>query len=107
MPSRSKFTIFFAPETLDHLALIPSKYHSLIHDTIHERLTHAPEQETRNRKPLEPPAPYDAGWELRFGPHNRFRVFYDIDPQTHTASILAIGIKEGNRLIIGKQEFEL
>ena len=28
---------------------------------------------------MEPPAPFDASWELRCGPKNRFRVFYDVD----------------------------
>ena len=107
MPSRPKFTIVYAPETLSHLTTIPSKYYRLIRATIHQQLSFSPDQETRNRKLLEPPAPYDAAWELRFGPQNRFRVLYDIDPQERVVAILAIGVKEGNRLLIGKQEFEL
>src|SRR5947208_12079453 len=39
----------------------------------------APEKATRNRKPLERPVALAAGWELRFGPGNRFRVFYRVD----------------------------
>ena len=107
MPSRPRFSVIFAPETLTHLAVIPSRHYRLIRSVIHEQLTYSPDQQTRNRKPLEPPAPYNAAWELRFGPKNRFRVLYDIEPQQQVVVILAIGIKEGNRLIVGKQEFEL
>jgi len=46
-------------------------------------------------------------WELRFGPKNSFRVFYDVNYEEKTVSALAIGVKEGNRLFIGEQEFEL
>jgi hypothetical protein len=34
-------------------------------------------------------------------------VFYDADPEEKKVSVLAIGIKEGNRLFIGGEEFEL
>jgi hypothetical protein len=44
---------------------------------------------------------------LRFGPKNSFRVFYDVNHDEKTGSILAIGVKEGNRLVIGGEEFEL
>ena len=63
--------------------------------------------ETRNRKALEEPASFGATWELRFGPKNSFRVFYDVNPDEKTVSVLAIGVKEGNRLFIGGEEFEL
>ena len=79
----------------------------MIRATIHEQLAFTPDRETRNRKPMDPPALYQAAWELRFGPQNRFRVLYDIDLHTSTVVVLAIGVKEGNRLMIGKQEFEL
>jgi mRNA-degrading endonuclease RelE of RelBE toxin-antitoxin system len=44
---------------------------------------------------------------LRFGPKNSFRVFYDVNQEEKTVSVLAIGVKEGNQLFIGGQEFEL
>jgi len=44
---------------------------------------------------------------LRFGPNNSFRVFYDVNHEEKTVSVLAIGVKKGNRLFIGGQEFEL
>jgi mRNA-degrading endonuclease RelE of RelBE toxin-antitoxin system len=62
---------------------------------------------TRNRKPLEGPASFGATWELRFGPKNSFRVFYNVIDEEKIVSVLAIGVKEGNQLFIGGQEFEL
>lgn len=107
MPRRRKFTLIFAPETLDHLDVIERKYHHLIRQAIDEQLSYTPEEATRNRKPLERPAVFGATWELRCGPHNRFRVFYEVEPSEQTVRILAIGVKEGHRLLIGGEEFEL
>src|SRR5215475_379344 len=99
MPRRPKFTLIFAPETLDRLDAIECKDHRLIRRAIDERLTYTPDLMTRNRKPLEDPAPYDA-WELRCGPKNRYRVFYEFDLRERDVLILAVGVKEGNRLLI-------
>lgn len=107
MPRRPKFVLIFAPETVDHLDAIEHKYHRLIEKTIDEQLSHVPEQETRNRKMLEQPAPYGATWELRLGPHNRFRVFYQVERAEQMVSVLAIGVKEGNRLFISGEEVSL
>ena len=107
MARRSTFTIGYAPETYKHLDWIELKYHRLIATTIEEQLSHTPATETRNRKPLEEPASFGATWELRFGPKNSFRVFYDVNHEDKTVSVLAIGVKEGNQLFIGGQEFEL
>lgn len=97
----------FAPETLRHLDVIEPKYLGLIERTLPEQLSLAPDKETRNRKPLETRAAFGATWELRFGPHNRCRVSYAIDRAAPEAQILAIGVKEGNRLMIGGEEIEL
>ncbi len=106
MVRQPKFTLTFAPETLDHLDLIERKYHRLIQKTIDEQLSYTPEKKTRNRKPLDQPAPFGATWELRFGPNNRFRVLYEVEAGEQIVGVLAIGIKEGNKLLIGGEEFE-
>ena len=49
---------------------------------------------------------FEAEWELRFGPNNRFRVFYDIHMTTREVHILAIGAKDRDRLVIGGQEIK-
>ena len=107
MPYPAKFELEFAPEAIDQLDAIARRHHRLIQKTIDEQLTCTPEKETRNRKPLEQPAPFGATWELRFGPGNCFRVFYEVDNVEQTVWILAIGVKERNRLFIGGEEFEL
>ena len=50
-----------------------------------------------------------APWELRVGD---FRIFYDCEPAVKEAAepevlILAIGVKTGNRVLIGDEEHEL
>jgi mRNA-degrading endonuclease RelE of RelBE toxin-antitoxin system len=107
MARRPIFTIIYAPETYEHLDRIELKYHRLIATKIKEQLSQTPATETRNRKPLEEPASFGATWELRFGPKNSFRVFYDVNHEEKIVSVLAIGVKEGNQLFIGGQEFEL
>jgi hypothetical protein len=105
--TRQPFTIAFAKEVKDHFRAIDRKYHALVHSAIIEQLRFEPDRETRNRKPLQMPAPFKAGWELRFGPQNRFRAFYRIDSESHVVWIRAIGIKDRNRLVIGGEEVEL
>ena len=106
MARRSNFTLAFAPEAIDHLDLIDAKYHSVLRRTIREQLIHTPTEETRNRKPLDQPAPFGASWELRCGPDNRFRVFYEVDTAGHEVQILTIGVKDRSRLLIGGEEYE-
>lgn len=99
------FTIVFAPEVVEHLRWIERKYHPLVQTAIDEQLSFTPEKETKKRKLLEQPAPFGSTWELRFGPANRFRVFYEVDDQMRSVQILAIGIKVRDRLLIGREEF--
>ena len=107
MPKRPAFEIVFDEVTLDHLDLIDSKYDSLIQKSIREQLSFEPLTETLNRKPLLHETIIGATWELRCGPNNRFRIFYDIDSDEAIVNILAIARKEGNKLFIGNTEFEL
>jgi mRNA-degrading endonuclease RelE of RelBE toxin-antitoxin system len=101
---RHPFQIIFDPVVKDHLRSIERKYYSLISDKIEEQLTDQPDFETRNRKPLEGPPLFGADWELRFGPDNRIRVLYRIDVENHEVEILAIGVKEKERLYIAGEE---
>jgi mRNA-degrading endonuclease RelE of RelBE toxin-antitoxin system len=107
MAKRPKFTLSFAPQALEHLDSIDSKYHGLLRRTIKEQLTYSPTEETRNRKPLDQPAPFESSWELRCGPDNRFRVFYDVDSESRAVWVLAVGVKERSRLLIGGEEYKL
>ncbi len=105
MPTTRRFELRYAPETLSHLDAIERKYYRLIEKTLDRQLSYTPERVTRNRKPLERLGPFGATWELRFGPNNCLRVFYEVQTGTQTVEILAIGIKERNRLFIGREEF--
>jgi hypothetical protein len=107
MVKRAEFTLIFAPLVIEHLAVIEAKHHRIIRRTINEQLTYSPTAETRNRKPLEQPAPFGASWELRCGPDNRFRVFYDVDSTAREVRVLAVAVKDRNRLLIGEEEYEL
>lgn len=107
MPKRKPYTLQFARAVTKHLAAIDAKYDSIIREKIEEQLLYEPSMETKNREPLRQPSPFDAEWEIRFGPKNRFRVLYDIDEEQGTVQILAIGEKVGNRLIVAGEEIEL
>lgn len=102
-----KYTLIYAPITKIHLEVINRKYYSLIRKSIENYLQYDPDIETRNRKPLKRQVTFEAEWELRFGPDNRFRVFYDIDMGSHEIHILAIGEKVRDRLVIGRKEIKL
>src|SRR5687768_17326455 len=88
----SPYTFIYARDVASHLKAIDAKYHPLIREKILEQLQFEPSIETRNRKPLRQPAAFEAQWEIRFGPNNRFRVLYDIDDVNKAVEILAIGI---------------
>jgi hypothetical protein len=107
MARKQPFGVSYDPATKEQLRAIEAKYHSLIRTVIEERLLFEPETETRNRKPLRQPAPFEATWELRFGPGNRFRVLYGVDHERREVQIQAIGEKKGNRLFVAGEEVEL
>ncbi len=107
MTKRQKFALIYAPLTKSHLRTIDRKYYSLIRTAIEKNLQYEPDIETTNRKPLKRQVAFEAEWELRFGPDNRFRVFYDIDMASHEVHILAIGEKERNSLVIGGKEVKV
>jgi hypothetical protein len=107
MAKRQPFALIYDPEIAGHLEAIESKYHSLIRTTIEEQLLFEPETATRNRKQLERPIDLGARWELRLGPQNRFRVFYRVDAELRRVRILAIAVKERDRIFIAGEEVEL
>jgi hypothetical protein len=55
---------------------------------------------------LTRPIAFGADWELRLGPDNRFRVFYQVNAEGREVRILAVGVKDRSRLFIGAKEFE-
>jgi hypothetical protein len=104
---KGPFTLVYAPVVHEHLAAIDAKYDSLIRTKTAEQLSYEPDVKTRNRKPVRPPAAFQAEWELRFGPNNRFRVFYQVNHTSREVRIVAIGVKDRNRLVVGGEEVSL
>ncbi len=107
MVRKKSFELIYAPVTKSHLRAIEKKYYSLIRASVEKELGHDPGVQTANRKPLKRQVAFEAEWELRFGPDNKFRVFYDIDMESRRVYVLAIGVKERNRLSIGGKEVTL
>ena len=107
MARKQPYQISYDQATKKQLRAILAKYHSLIRAEIEEQLQFEPDKETRNRKRLRQPAPFEATWEIRFGPDNAFRVLYGIDEEHREVQIQAIGVKEGNRLLVAGEEVEL
>lgn len=98
MKQRESFRLVYAPVVKEHIQAIERKYYSLIRTTIEDQLRFEPTVETRNRKPLKQSLIVGGDWEVRFGPNNRFRVFYEVDEGVREVHILAIAVKERDRL---------
>jgi hypothetical protein len=107
MNAQERFSLIYAPQVKTHLKAIAKKYHLLIRRAIENQLTFNPDVETRNRKPLKRPVMFKEGWEIRFGPENRFRAFYEVNRDSRQVFIFAVGVKKGSRLFIGKEEIKL
>ena len=74
----------------------------LIVSEIREQLTDQPLIETKNRKLLrDNPI---ASWELRIG---KYRVFYQVNDPAQTVSIVSVGHKEHNILLIRGKEVQI
>jgi hypothetical protein len=106
MAKQPPFALVYAAEVKQHLGTIEIKHHSLIRSEVEAQLLFEPEVETRNRKPLQSPIGFGAEWELRLGPGNRFRVFYQVNAESREVRILAVGVKDRERLLIGGEEVE-
>ncbi len=96
------FQIRFEDEAVEHLDDLTAREQTTILAEIEKQLVHQPNKHTKHRKQLRP-NPL-AKWQLSVGD---FRVFYDIDEPKSEVVILAIGIKVGNRLIIGEKEYKI
>jgi len=74
-----------------------------VFDGVDEQLEHEPGVETRNRKPMRP-NPL-APWELRI---EELRVYYEIEElPEQVVTIVAVGVKDRNRVLIGGKEIKL
>jgi mRNA-degrading endonuclease RelE of RelBE toxin-antitoxin system len=97
-----RYKIEFTREAYGHLDAIRRFDRNTILDAVKEQLTHAPNEETQNRKLLRDNPLAD--WELRVG---QYRLFYDVDTDARRVRILAVGVKVRNKLTIGGKEVVL
>ena len=97
------YDIEYSPETEQHLRMLTARQRAVVFDVVDEQLAHEPSVETRNRKPMRP-NPL-APWELRAG---NLRIYYNIQEEpAQLVTILAVGVKDRDRVLIGGEEVEL
>ena len=96
------YRIIWYPDTREHFRYLTARQRSIVFDSVEEQLANEPTAETRNRKEMRP-NPL-ASWELRIGD---LRVYHDVTEESQTVTVIAVGIKRGNRVFIGGEEWQL
>ena len=97
------YRIEYSPEAEDHLRALTARQQRIVLDTVDRQLSFQPMMETRRRKPMRPNPV--APWELRIGD---LRVYYDVEEEPQAVVyVRAVGIKQRNRVRIGKEVIEL
>ena len=97
------YHIEYSPDAEDHLRSLTARQRAIALDAVDEQLVYQPTVETRNRKPMRPNLL--APWELRVG---NLRVYYDVEEEPEpVVYIRAVGIKERNRVRIGREVIDL
>ncbi len=105
MVKKVPFDVRLANDVVDeHLDWIESKFRHLVLAAIEEQLTYEPLTPTRNRKPMDPSSYGEDLWEIRFGPSNTLRAVYSVDPEKRVVEVVAVGVKQGNRIMIAGKE---
>ena len=97
------YRIEYSPDAEEHMRTLTSRQQAIILETVERQLTHQPTTETRNRKPMRPNPV--APWELRIG---NLRVYYDVEHEPEAAVyVRAVGVKQRNRVRIGREVIQL
>lgn len=98
-----KYRIEYSPVTEGHFRVLTKRQQMILLNAVEKQLQHQPDAETRNRKPMRPNP--IAPWELRIG---NLRVYYDFEDEPEpVVYVRAIGIKERNKVRIGKEVIQL
>lgn len=79
---------------------LPVRQQRIVEDGVESRLAHMPEQLSKTVKLLRP-NPF-AQYELRL---ENLRVLYNVDNDRQEVTILSVGEKVGNQLIVEGREF--
>jgi mRNA-degrading endonuclease RelE of RelBE toxin-antitoxin system len=98
-----RYRINYAESSLEHLKSLTARDRARVVDAIEERLTFEPAVEARKRKRMDENS-LEAEFELRVGDS---RVYYGVREATRTVNILAVGVKDRHRVIIGGEAIEL
>jgi mRNA-degrading endonuclease RelE of RelBE toxin-antitoxin system len=97
------YNIQYSPDAEDHLRRLTARQQRIVLDIVDRQLVSQPVMETRNRKRMRPNPV--APWELRIGD---LRVYYEISDESRaTVTILAVGVKERDRVRIGGEGIKL
>lgn len=98
------YLVEYSPAAVDHLRALPARQQATIVNAVDRQLADEPLRETWNRKPMRPNPV--APWEFRVG---KFRVYYELVEERAEpfVRVLAIGIKQRNRVFIGDEEIIL
>ena len=97
------YRIEYSPDAEEHLRTLTARQQAIVLDAVDKQLISQPIVETKNRKPMRP-NPL-APWELRIG---NLRVYYDVEEEPKPiVYVRAVGVKQRNRLRIGKEVIEL
>jgi len=98
----AEYQIEITQNVKDDLSIYTAFERKTITSAMRVQLTYQPLLETRQRKQLsDNPI---ASWELRAG---KYRIFYQVDDDSHKVTIIAVGHKEHNVLYIRGQEVQL
>ncbi len=98
------YTFEYTKDAIEHIRKLPADRRAAIMDQLEEGLAHQPTARARNRKPMHPDRKlYVAPWELRLGD---LRVYYAVEDAPKKVIVMAVGIKERERLFIGGLEVE-
>jgi mRNA-degrading endonuclease RelE of RelBE toxin-antitoxin system len=96
------YQIDFSNDARTDLSYFTAYERKIIVSGIKEQLVHEPHSEVKNRKKLrDNPL---ANWELRIG---KYRIFYEINEDTLSVTIISVGYKQHNLLFIRDKEVEL
>jgi len=97
------YRIEYSPDAEEHLRTLTARQQAIVLNEVDKQLANQPTVETKNRKPMRPNP--IAPWELRIG---SLRVYYDTEEEPEPiVYIRAVGVKQRNRLRIGREVIEL
>ncbi len=96
------YEIEFSPNAMHHMRIIEARDRAVIWAAIREQLQREPMTETQHRKRMRPNRFFP--WQLSV---QNFRVFYDAAADPPLVIVLAIGIKEHEKVRIGGEVMAL